>query len=136
MLGLALRVRHTHQSDLPNVKTTPVTVFSNQPPAPRVIRCRDMLFSVPVFIHDFGDSHHVHHWYVGSLRRHLAVESLLYKLQDWLINHDVMWTPLYKLFSSSLSLLFGFNCNFPRRDVALFVAWKLRKGYYDYVGRT
>jgi hypothetical protein len=121
--------------NLPDVKTTPVKVFCNQPPAPRVIRCRDMLFSVPEFIHDFGNEKH-HRACRGSLAKHIAVEQLLYKLQVWLINNDAMWTPFYKLFSASLSLLFGLNCNFPRRDVALFVAWKLRKGYYDYVGTT
>jgi len=77
---------------------------------------------IPDFVHEFG--HPTPHIYKGSLRRHLAIEKPLYKIRDWLINHDAM--PGYHLLWALTGIVMGLNCNLPYRDVALYAAWYLR----------
>jgi len=78
----------------------------------------EYVFRIPAFTHDFGTPEP--HNYKGSLVRHIVVEELLYKARAWLNASDAM--PGYKLFNAFIVLLFGLNCNFPRKDISLFVA--------------
>jgi len=83
--------------------------------------------SLPPFVHDFGDWKH--HTYRGSYRRHVAVEEAL-RFFVWVLNVVVGDAcPVYELLYTLVHIGFGLNCNFPRRDVALFVAWNLRLEY-------
>jgi len=87
--------------------------------------CYDLVeLSMPSFVHDFGDWER--HTYRGSLRRHVAVERVL-RFFQWVLNVVVGDAcPAYELLYAPVHMGFGLNCNFPRRDVALFVAWSLK----------
>ena len=94
-----------------------------------VVKTEVGTFLIPDFVHDFGDP--TPHSYSGSLSRHLAVEKILYQVQCWALQYDAV--PCYAIFEAFLSFLFGLNCNFPRKDIARYLVWSLRKGYYDSV---
>jgi len=99
------------------------------------------LFFIPDFIHDFCDDNN-HHTYRGSLKRHIAVEKALFFLMDILMRVCDVWSlredsfSLYNLLMIPIEIGLGLNCNFPSRDVALYAAWSLRKGYYEYIGEA
>lgn len=81
----------------------------------------NVVLQMPDFLHDFSSDVHR---YKGSLARHVAVERVLYKVQSWLTAHDAM--PGHFLLSAALGLVFGLNCGFPAKHVALYVAWYLK----------
>lgn len=82
----------------------------------------DLILEMPDFIHEYGDKNN--HTYKGSLKRHVTVEKILYKISWWLTDNDAM--PVCKLFDAVLDILFGLNCNFPKRDIALYFVWYLQ----------
>jgi len=84
-------------------------------------------YLIPDFIIDFEDKPH---HFKGNLKRHLTIESILFKLSWLLVENDAI-IPLQRLWQSILSLFFGLNCNFPRGKIALYVWWSLTKGYYE-----
>jgi len=79
--------------------------------------------SPPWFVMDFGDLQE--HAYKGSLLRHVTVERVLWKL-NWL-EFDVIGEacPFFHPLLAFTDILFGLNCNFPLRNIALFAAWTL-----------
>jgi len=87
-------------------------------------------FAIPDFIHEFSEDD-LHHTFKGSHLRHITVERVLYKIMGVLTNNDAM--PFYRFFGSCLDFLLGLNCNFPKKDVALYFWWALTKDYYDLV---
>lgn len=94
---------------------------------------RTLTFEIPEFIHEFGDD--TTHTFRGSLRRHLAAEKVLIKLRGWLIEcGDAL--PSYKSLNALLDLFFGLNCNFPLKDIILYMIWTLKDGYYPCVKET
>lgn len=54
---------------------------------------------------------------------HRSVEKILYKVRIWLSHNDAV--PFYHAFQAGLDLLFGLNCRFPMKDIALYMAWTL-----------
>jgi len=78
------------------------------------------------FIHDFGNWYQ--HNYKGSLNRHLAIEKTLIRFQKiYKFIGDAF--PIYDLIYSPMHLFFGLNCNFPLRDIALYIIWDLKMWY-------
>ena len=104
-----------------------------------------MVWLEPVFIHDFGDRYH-HMSLMWSVERDEEGEYILgpglpsnarfvihellddyvfYPIRDWLSNW-VGDNEVYSFIRSVLGFFWGFNCGFPSRDVALYLAWDLR----------
>lgn len=80
--------------------------------------------SLPWFVVPFGDTDREHS-YRGSLLRHITVERVLYQLNY--IEFDVIGEacPLFHVLLGFTDILFGLNCNFPLRNIALFAAWSM-----------
>jgi len=79
----------------------------------------------PSFVHHYCEDEGGNHTFKGSLRRHTAIEKALYFLDDLLIFIGDAF-PLYDLLSVPLIVGFGLNCNFPQKDVALYLVWYLK----------
>lgn len=86
----------------------------------------------PEFIHQFCpclDSENplmhegVNYETFEGFARHRAVERVLYLLRDWLDGFDGMF--FYNFFQSCLSLLFGLNCRFTKKDIARYMVWEM-----------
>jgi len=82
-------------------------------------------FEIPWFIYDFNNDTHN---FKGSLQRHVTIERVLKKIRGLLGEIDAV--PGYNLFETVLDLLFGLNCNFRRKRIALYMIWGLKKGQY------
>lgn len=102
----------------------------------------ELIYIMPGFIHDTGDD--VHHMsmvrtcefdeYGAPIRGtgpsdtayviHRCFDVIFYKIRRWLIDHDAI--PRHDIFSAILTFLWGLNCLFPPRDVALYTVWYLR----------
>lgn len=97
-------------------------------------RLGNEIIQMPDFIHEFGhypdsDNPLLHegvkykNHVPTNFVRHRAVEKVLYKLRIWLTNLDAMVG--YKIFDMFLDILFGLNCKFPLKDIALYAVWQL-----------
>lgn len=78
---------------------------------------------IPDFVQSFCDS--TAHTFKGSLARHLAAEKLLYEIRDSLdvvVDRIGCKFPLFRYMDGFLSILFGLNCNFPLKNIALYTA--------------
>jgi len=64
------------------------------------------------------------HVFKGSGARHVSIEHVLLKIRHFLYRNDAM--PLYAFLESALDILFGLNCNFPRKDVIAYSIWSLK----------
>lgn len=92
-----------------------------------MVQLGNTVFVMPDFLHEFGINDSVnplHHEYEGSFLRHLAVEQVLVKIRDWLIDHDAL--PGYAIIQAFLSIFFGLNCNFSPRNIGMYFVWYLR----------
>ena len=85
------------------------------------IRLGNKTFCVifPTFIHEIKDKDHS-----ASGELHKTIDRIFYRLRRWLICHDTL--PVYKIFNTGLGFIWGINCGFPLRDVALWAVWYLR----------
>lgn len=102
----------------------------------------------PGFLHDIGDD--VHHVSMtrtcetdedgqfipgtGVSHRRYVIHVFLddfffYPFKSRIMMHDAM--PGYTLLSAALGFLWGLNCGFPPRDVALWTVWYLRGCHRD-----
>jgi hypothetical protein len=88
----------------------------------------DTIMRMPDFIHRLPSFHGLEdprsHSTGRFLRLHIAIDRIFYRIRQFLNSHDAM--PGYDLLNAALGLLWGFNCRFPPRDVALHTAWYLR----------
>jgi len=102
------------------------------------------IYQMPDFIHDFGDRYHhmsmmrtakIDEEYGGYLPNegpanwrlviHVTLDDLIfYPIRDWLKKH-VGDNEVSSVLRSVLGFFWGFNCNFPPRDVVLHTAWEL-----------
>jgi hypothetical protein len=79
------------------------------------------------------------HSFNGSFVRHVAVEKALYFLIDDIVGRFVkergtLETFFKRILETPIKLIFGLNCNFPLRDIALCVVWELKgtpNAYFD-----
>lgn len=82
----------------------------------------------PDFVHEFGNDNEslspTDHTYRGSFLRHIAFEKPLLKLKHLLDNIGDA-CPTYKWLNAFIGIVLGFNCGFPRRDIALYTLWCL-----------
>jgi len=78
------------------------------------------IWQMPDFVHPCREPH----TYKGSLLRHIVVENVLFRIRHWLTDRDAL--PGYSLLNALMSILFGFNCNFPAKDIALYTSWYFR----------
>jgi len=106
-----------------------------------IVKCGSSLYRRPDFIHDFGYNSDnplchegINYKTLEGFQRHRAVEKILYKAREWLTDYDAI--PGYRFLELPLDILFGLNCKFPLKHIALFVVWSLRKGCYDYIGEV
>jgi len=81
------------------------------------------MVDLPEFIHRFSEDG-VHHTYRGSLKRHLVFERLITPVRAWLLGWDATW--LYAYLNFFVDLTYGFNCNFPPKDVLRYAIWAFR----------
>lgn len=86
-----------------------------------LIRIRDKAFCVifPNFIHEIKDKDHSR---PGEL--HKTIDKIFYRFRRWLICHDAL--PIYGVFNAGLGFLWGLNCGYPLRDIALWIVWYLK----------
>ena len=86
-----------------------------------LIKFKNGFLQLPDFIHDFGDPtpHHPR----TSLGLHLGVERALYHAKRFLDCEIGDAVPGYEFWNGILTILFGLNCSFPLKDVALYSAW-------------
>lgn len=100
------------------------------------------VYQMPDFIHEFGDyTHHMSMMrtcerteegeyipFTGpsnlAFIRHKCLDVIFYMIRRFLIDYDGAW--FHDLIDIPLSFLWGLNCNFPPRDVALHTVWDLR----------
>jgi len=78
----------------------------------------------PWFVAPFGDTDQ-EHTYKGSLLRHITVERVLYRFNWFLFGVIGETCPLFHVLLGLQDVLFGLNCNFPLRNIALFAAWSM-----------
>lgn len=90
-----------------------------------------MIITDPPFVHCFGHDNNCKntlcHEYRGSFNRHRTVERILVFLRERIllgIIGDAF--PLYELLHSFIGIFFGFNCSFPKKDIALYTIWYLK----------
>lgn len=86
-----------------------------------LIKLKNSFLQLPDFIHNFGDPtpHHPR----NSLALHLGVERALYHAKRVLDCDVGDAVPGYSIWNGALTVLFGLNCSFPLRDVAMYSAW-------------
>jgi len=89
----------------------------------RLLKMSEIKF--PSFVHEYYDIEEEKHTFNGSIRRHVAVERAISQVSR-ILNFIGDAFPLYDYLSILPIIALGLNCNFPVKDVALYVVWYLK----------
>lgn len=96
------------------------------------VKVGETVILFPDFYHGFGLDNKspkpCDHTYKGSFLRHRTLERVLLRMKRILTDVVGDACPVYTYLNAAISIFFGFNCGFPKRDIAMYVAWVL--GFY------
>lgn len=95
-----------------------------------LVRINGEILQMPDFWHDFPDSNNSvfaeGHTFKGNWRRHRAIEKPMIFLRQLIMDWIGDAFPWYDLIDTPVAIILGFNCNFPAKEVALYIIWRFK----------